>query len=524
MQVLELVFVLLVTLFVARLMFASVRRHIKPLPLIVAGFFVLLLGFVLHGLRWQMIPAYLVFFILAASSSSSRDPRLVWRCLAAIPLVVLLGLSSFLVYQLPVFELPAPSGQYSVGTFDLAVVDTSRIERYNPSANRELGVHVWYPSDSAEAKSFEKARLWESLHKGDWDLVKFFTHYFSKIETNSYKEAPVWLGEAFPVLIFNHGFTAWPEQNTMLVEELASHGYVVFSIAHTYQSTRVHTNESGKVLFTNRIPDDLNIDEFDENGRPRSDWGVTSQKARESGEEYSLLKEELFKLFDQYNRSDTELAKRALVEEAIANREQHRIGETATPDALYDHFYGQMTVMGSYVEMWVKDIQFVLNHLTVMEVPVENFNLVLDLDRVAVMGQSLGSSAAGEFCKIDSRCKAGVHLDGNYQGYRWNTPLMAPFMVFYSTYLFEGNNFAYAASEHDLWNFTHPNIDHMDFTDLPLAIPNLTAPGMSGSIDPLVAADMVNQVTLDFLDRYLKNEPRSLDSYSAYPELQARMY
>lgn len=180
--------------------------------------------------------------------------------------------------------------------------------------------------------------------------------------------------------------------------------------------------------------------------------------------------------------------------------------------------------MGSYNEMWVADIQFILDHLSEMETPLENFNSSLDFERIAVMGHSVGSSAAGEFCKIDNRCKAGVHLDGNYSGYNWNTPLKAPFMAFYSTYFFEANNFAYVGSEHNLWNFTHPDFDHMDFTDLSLAIPNLTAPGMSGSIDPHMALGLVNRVILDFLDRYLKNESRSLDNYDAYPELQARMY
>lgn len=524
MQLPEIAIIIIDCVLVARLLFSKVRLHVELFPLFAVGCLILLLGFVLDGLRWQMIPAWFVFFVLSACSLSSKNPHVIWRGLAAVPLVLFLGLSAFLSHQLPIFVLPSPSGPYSVGTFDTQLVDRSRIERFNPTSNRELGMAIWYPSNSDEINSSKRASLWESLYTGDWDIVKFFTHYLSKIKTSSYKGAPIAQDKIFPVVIFNHGMTAWPEQNTVLVEQLASHGYVVVSIAHTYQSTRVQTKSSGKVLFTSKIPDDLGIEELDENGNYRSTFGVISQKALENGQEYSLLFEELYKLYEQYISSGSEDAKRALVVNAIKNRERYRIGSTATANNLYNLFYGRMTAMGTYVDMWVEDIQFVLDQLAVMGTPLENFDAALDLERVAILGHSIGGSAAGEFCKTDSRCKAGVQLDGNYSGFKWDTPLRAPFMVFYSTYFFEGNNFAYLPSENDLWNYTHPNLDHMDFTDLALAVPNLTAPGMSGTIAGHLALNMVNDVTLAFLDRYLKNQPRSLEAFKLYPELVSRKY
>ncbi|NRA59767.1 MAG: hypothetical protein HRU25_02420 [Psychrobium sp.] len=44
--------------------------------------------------------------------------------------------------------------------------------------------------------------------------------------------------DKFPVLIFNHGLYLVAEQNTILMEHLASHGYVIFSIAHPYPVLR----------------------------------------------------------------------------------------------------------------------------------------------------------------------------------------------------------------------------------------------------------------------------------------------
>ena len=42
-----------------------------------------------------------------------------------------------------------------------------------------------------------------------------------------------------PVVIYSHGYTSFPGQNTALLEELASHGYIVYSVQHTYDSSPV---------------------------------------------------------------------------------------------------------------------------------------------------------------------------------------------------------------------------------------------------------------------------------------------
>jgi predicted dienelactone hydrolase len=40
----------------------------------------------------------------------------------------------------------------------------------------------------------------------------------------------------YPVLIFSHGLTGFRNQNTFEVEELASHGYIIVGIDHTYDA------------------------------------------------------------------------------------------------------------------------------------------------------------------------------------------------------------------------------------------------------------------------------------------------
>src|SRR5262249_8634934 len=56
------------------------------------------------------------------------------------------------------------------------------------------------------------------------------------ISTHSCQDAPVVPG-AYPVVIFSHGFTGSFTDYTYLFEDLASRGYIVASVNHTYEAT-----------------------------------------------------------------------------------------------------------------------------------------------------------------------------------------------------------------------------------------------------------------------------------------------
>jgi dienelactone hydrolase len=61
-------------------------------------------------------------------------------------------------------------------------------------------------------------------------------------------------GAPFPVLLFNHGWMGRRTLDTFLTEELASHGYVVASIDHTYNTARVAFS-GGRVIDGSRGSD-----------------------------------------------------------------------------------------------------------------------------------------------------------------------------------------------------------------------------------------------------------------------------
>jgi predicted dienelactone hydrolase len=79
---------------------------------------------------------------------------------------------------------------------------------------------------------------------------------------------------------------------------------------------------------------------------------------------------------------------------------------------------------------WTGDIAFVLDRLQRLNASDSSgkFKGRLDLTRVGVFGHSFGGAAAAQFCHDDSRCKAGIDIDGAPLGSVVQDGLRQPFM------------------------------------------------------------------------------------------------
>ena len=130
---------------------------------------------------------------------------------------------------------PTPTGGNKVGTRVMKLVDATREDPYLADGNkRELMVRFWYPASLAQgcqAAEYTSAGVWS---------------YFSELKgvalphvaTNSCWNAPMASGP-HPVVVFTHGYTGTFTDYTFLFEDLASRGYVVASVDHTYEATAV---------------------------------------------------------------------------------------------------------------------------------------------------------------------------------------------------------------------------------------------------------------------------------------------
>ncbi len=264
---------------------------------------VLMLQLFVERLRWQLVPLYLLallWLVLSlrdefaspapskvqeklpvetAPSESLRGsarkrlrepsfshPRAAWFGLI---LALIFALPPIL---LPVPQLPQPTGPYAVGTATFYWEDPTRPEVYSdePGAVRRLMVQVWYPADphsgAALAPYLDNTAVALPALAKKFGIPAFLLSHLELAQTHSLLNAPAAPGaEAFPVLVFSHGWTGIRVQNTYQMEELASHGYVIFAPDHTY-SAMYTIFPDGEVIFNKRSAlgsDDDSTQEYD---------------------------------------------------------------------------------------------------------------------------------------------------------------------------------------------------------------------------------------------------------------------
>jgi predicted dienelactone hydrolase len=131
--------------------------------------------------------------------------------------------------------VPSPSGPRPVGTRIMRLTDRTRADPFLASGTkRELLVRFWYP-----------ASLTQGCHLAEYTSPAVWS-YFSElvglplpeVKTNSCLDAPIIEG-AHPLVVFTHGYTGTFTDYTFILEDLASRGYVVASVDHTYEATAV---------------------------------------------------------------------------------------------------------------------------------------------------------------------------------------------------------------------------------------------------------------------------------------------
>lgn len=137
--------------------------------------------------------------------------------------------------------LPKPTGQFQIGTIRYNLIDRSRQERYsnNKSYHRELLMQVWYPTNDQSSNRADyiqpasRAYIKKVLEEGKKSAA-FINH---PVHTHSYVDAKISSKQnKYPLILFSHGFGDPIYSYTSFLEELASHGFIVAAVEHTYRS------------------------------------------------------------------------------------------------------------------------------------------------------------------------------------------------------------------------------------------------------------------------------------------------
>jgi dienelactone hydrolase len=135
--------------------------------------------------------------------------------------------------------LPEPTGPCPVGTTPLWLTDSSRPDPWAAGvAARELMVSLWYPATSPDGRRAPYMTPAEAeLQLTSRGISGVPQEALSTVRTNAVSEAtPAGRQRALPLVVLSPGFTNSRSVLTALAEDLASHGYVVAGIDHTYES------------------------------------------------------------------------------------------------------------------------------------------------------------------------------------------------------------------------------------------------------------------------------------------------
>ena len=414
-----------------------------------------------EGFRWQLWPlliAVIALIVLAQIKNQFRGRNLFLGLSISFVFISLLGGT--------VFPVPDPfpiTGPYQVGTREIHLVDPNRNELYgsDPAAPREFMAQIWYPAEPGpndqQAQWMPAIQFAGPAIAAKLDLPAFTLGHLKYVLANAFLEAdPVQDGKTFPVLIFSHGWEGFKEQNIYQVEELASHGYVVIGISHTYGSV-LTVFPDGRQVPTNQnaLPDGVSDEAYDQ---------ASNLVVQQWAGDISWTLDELESM-DQES-GDWFLSGKVDLE---------RVG-----------VFGHSTGGGAAVEFCLVDkrCQVILG-MDVWAEPAQPEILALHLTQPALIMHSEDWYSPNE-------------PDRNYE-------LIGTLAE---------------RAESDVDEIVLSGTRHYDFTSLPLLTPLAAQLGLKGPIPGTLGLEIINAETVAFFDKYLKGDKNiNLEEISSqYPE------
>jgi len=453
-----------------------------------------LASIVLEGLLWQMIPIYAytsLLFVFTVKNvrlavNSNHQPTVKDRPLLRIArgalsllLLVLFSMPPLLV---PVFKLPSPSGPYDVGIkYDYFLAgDRPGILTSEPADFQKIYLEIRYPAEipstGQPVKYWENASEKSKIISAFWGgLPSFLFNHFSLIRTHSYLNAPLSTAErTFPVLIFNHGFLGLPSLNTVLLEELASHGFIIFSIGHS-DSAPFFIGRAGSIKALDPNNEDLRM-RMRENDDP-----------------------EVKNIADRLRHSRSVEEQEILLRQFLAKNPKNQ-------QSLF---------------RWAKDISLAVDEIDKLNTGNSFFSGKLDLDRIGVFGVSFGGAASIQTCVREERCKAAISIDCPQFGDFLDRTVSQPIMFMSSEQNKGLNDLFLQTKNNPLYLVMIKNTTHQNLSDISVW-GGLFKMQMLGKIDGERCLYIQNRYVLAFFDQHLKrSESRLLNGPSPeYPEVE----
>lgn len=414
-------------------------------PTIVAATTLSIVRLVNNSARWQMVPAYLAVTWLCVAVATTLPAGM--RIIGGVVALLLLTMAAALVIGLPIPNLPQPDGPFGVGkittTEERDVTTASRMGR------RRLFITVWYPAETNPVQRHpEGEALWSEFREapGIPPVLRRLTGYLKQVRTHAIRDAHAsQYATTAPVVLYQPGLVSITAENSLLMESLASHGYVVVGIRHIDQRA-----------------------ELDE-----ADAAVDSGTAKRTQE---------------INRE---------LRGPLTRHERARISA---------ELYRLSTSTAAVVARRTEDSQHVLNRLPTILATIPGYPTgELGSGRpIAAMGLSLGGAVASELSKMDDRCTAVINIDGGLYGERLHDSFSVPYLMIYSELNAGSNDLARDTAQAEFHEVTAPGAKHLDFHDATVVLPILKWSGQLGSVSGIRVARWKNGQIRQFLDRTVR--------------------
>lgn len=354
-----------------------------------------------------------------------------------------------------VTSLPAPAGPYKVGTVRMTWTDPARTGIYSePGTPRRLPVQIWYPARPTGGEPVapylpQKGIM--GLFSKTLGLPDIFAG-MDDLDTAACVGAPFDPdAKTAPLILFSHGYSAFECQNTLQMQHLASFGYVVASMCHTYESFAACMDDGTVVPI----------------GAERHKEVLAAQRA-------SLPKGN---------------------------------ADLTTPETMV-YAIQHDPLMSEGVAVWVDDIVFVADRMAALAADKDSlFYKAYDPAAAGLFGHSYGGAASGQATLRDKRFTCFCNMDGGPYGLLSKQGTDAPGMVLTSETHIEAG---YHPDNKNLLVVRVANAKHSDYTDFCYASPVLkTVDLVLGPISAEAQQRIMDDYLLAFFDTFLKGEKPS---------------
>ncbi len=384
--------------------------------------------------KWLMLSIFLTLQALIGLLSIIKDKQITLIkpykvFVSSVFKIILIIMLMIPTIMFPQFKNIEPLGEYEIGTTSYTLTDNSREEYFTEEDDyRKVTIQLWYPSNPLQSKDIE-------------------------------------LNERFPLIIFSHGAFGFRMSNYSTFQELASNGYVVCSIDHTYHS-----------FFTKQVNDKNIIGnmEFIKNAMDVQN-GVLDKS----------LMYDLEKKWMELRTSDMKF---------VLNYIKNMV-ENKNPEVVFSSIdIEKIGVMGHS-----------LGGATSAQIgrDLDQIDSVIVIDGT-MLGEIIGFKDGKEIIN--------------------NSPYPKPILNIYSE-----SHYAEACQEKDNYpNMICTNnalnsyqvvindAGHINFTDLPLVSPPLAKLLGIGPIDPKYCLETTNKIVVEFFDNTLKSNQNNLAKERVY--------